>query len=136
MKIHKAIFWIGLTAVLFMVSSLVSSSLQLIQGIEHDTNIHIILRFFVCGLTVLIMFLFTQVRLKSLAATIALQYLVSLGAMFLLVYFSGYFIELHRHAYRDIFLNYTAVFGLLAGAYVVFHKRRAKRLTSSGKTSQ
>lgn len=135
MKIHKVFFWIGLTAVLFMLSSLVSSSLQLMQGIEQDTNIHIILRFFVCSLTVLIMFLFTQVRLKSLAATIGLQYTVSLGAMFLLVYLSGYFIELHRHAYRDIFFNYTAVFGLLAAGFVFFTRRRARRLTQSGKSS-
>ena len=127
MRIPKLLFWLGLLAVLFTVATALSSSLQLAQGIMADTNLHILLRLAICSLSVLIIAIFTQLHFKNVYLGVLVQYLVSMGAVFGIVYVMGYFVELSKNAYRDIWLNYSVIFVIVAGTILFFERRKARR---------
>lgn len=43
-----------------------------------------------------------------------------------MVYILGYFAELAKTAYRDIFLNYTVVFVVVSAIIIIYQKKKSK----------
>jgi len=53
-----------------------------------------------------------------------LHYLATMGVILVLMWVSGFFIELHPDAYRDIFLNFTPIYLLIAAGFLIRNKNR------------
>lgn len=113
--------------VLYTIATLISSTLQLFQGREFDTNIHLLDRGAVAIIGVCALQLIRLSKFKSKILNIAIPYCISMGLVFLYVYISGFFNELHPDAYRDIFLNYTIAFVVVISAIKIFEHIRNKR---------
>ena len=115
MKIRgKIIYNISYICILFTITTVISSTIQLTQGIEYDTNAHILLRMAICIIAIIFISIFKNIRIRNIYLRALVQYVLSMGCIFLLVYFLGFFIELSKTAYSDIFLNYTIPFIIIA----------------------
>ncbi|WP_280772088.1 DUF6608 family protein [Salipaludibacillus daqingensis] len=95
--------------VIFAITTLISSSIQLFSGQPTDLNIHILNRAAIVLIAVITISLFDRIKLKSKVFTYVVPYVISMGIVFLYVWLTGFFVTLHPNAYRDIFLNFTAV---------------------------
>lgn len=117
-------------SVIFTLATIFSSALQLSQGQPTDTNFHILNRAAVVLIAVATIQLFDRVRLKSRLLSYLVPYAISLALVFGYVWLTGFVEPLHPNAYRDIFLNFTAVAFVVM--LVIFAKdqwlaRRGKR---------
>lgn len=102
---HGFIFF----SIVYTVVTLISSSLQLYLGRPTDTNLHILDRAVVVLIAVITISLFDKIKFKSKILSYFIPYSISMGVVFLYVWASGFIELLHPNAYRDIFLNFTAV---------------------------
>ena len=98
-----------LFSVLYALTTILSSALQLFQGQPTDTNFHILNRAAIVFIAVTTIFLFTKIQLKNRVLSYLVPYAISLGIVFVYVWLTGFVEPLHPDAFRDIFLNFTAV---------------------------
>lgn len=96
-------------SVIFSITTITSSSWQLYIGQATDTNVHILNRAAVVAIAVITIFLFDKVKLKSKFLSYLVPYVVSVGIVLGYTWLFGQFSPLHPDAYRDIFLNFTAI---------------------------
>lgn len=122
--IKKVKFFSIMLCLFFSILTVLSSTLQLIQGRESDTNIHILMRFAICVIAVLFWATFSAIRLKNVILTVIVQYISSMVLIFAGLYISGFFIELADSAYRDIFLNYSIPFVIITAIVIIYSKRK------------
>ena len=94
---------------IYAVTTILSSSLQLMQGQPTDTNFHILNRAAIVLIAVITITLFDKVRLKNPVLSYLVPYALSMAVVFFYVWLTGFVEPLHPDAYRDIFLNFTAV---------------------------
>jgi hypothetical protein len=98
-----------LFSIFFTGTTILSSSLQLYKGQLTDTNFHIINRAAVILIGVITIMLFDKIQLKSKILSYLVPYVMSMGIVFFYVWITGFIEPLHPDAYRDIFLNFTAI---------------------------
>lgn len=98
-----------LFSIIYAVTTIISSSLQLYQGQMTDTNFHILNRAAIVLIGVITITLFYKFQLKSKVLSYLVSYIISMGIVFLYVWLTGFIEPLHANAYRDIFLNFTAI---------------------------
>jgi hypothetical protein len=96
-------------SVFYAVITIGSSSLQLYLGQPTDTNFHILNRAAVVLIAVITILLFDRIQLKNKVLSYFVPYSISMGIVFLYVWLTGFIEPLHPDAYRDIFLNFTAI---------------------------
>ena len=96
-------------SVFYAVTTIGSSSLQLYLGQPTDTNFHILNRAAVVLIAVITILLFGRIQLKNKVLSYLVPYAISMGIVFLYVWLTGFIEPLHPDAYRDIFLNFTAI---------------------------
>lgn len=118
-KVTGIIFYISF---LIATMTVLSSTIQLAQGIKYDTNAHILLRAAICVIAVGFYTVFKSIKIKHIFLKAFVQYVLSMGLIFLLIYVLGFFLELSQTAYRDIFLNYTIPYIIIAGI-IIFKKK-------------
>lgn len=122
--------------VLYTMLTVTSSGWQLIRGIEHDSNLHLLVRFAVTliGVGALALFLGLRRRFRRAATAKAVgsAYLISLAAVLALTWRFGQLEPLHPDAYRDIIANFTVVW--IAVALVVIVPPWLRDRPSSGRT--
>lgn len=94
---------------IYAVTTIFSSALQLFQGQPTDTNFHILNRAAVVLIAVITIILFDTIRLKSKVLSYIVPYAISMAVVFFYVWLTGFIEPLHPDAYRDIFLNFTAI---------------------------
>ena len=116
-----------LFCVIFSVTTLISSSLQLFQNQLTDTNFHILNRAGVVLIAVITIKLFDGIRLKGKVFSYLVPYAISMGIVFLYVWLTGFIEPLHPDAYLDIFLNFTAVAIVLMLIFFVKDQWMARR---------
>ncbi len=127
MRAKEGIFkFASYTAILFTAATVISSTLQLLQGNPYDTNVHLLLRLVVCMIAVGFVYIFKKIHLNNIYLETLLQYVLSMASLFSLLFVTGFFVELSKNAYRDIFLNYTVIFLLVASVMIFLHKRKNK----------
>lgn len=126
-KWEKATNNISYICILFTIFTVISSTMQLIQGIKYDTNSHILLRIAICVIAVLFINIFMKIRMRNIYLRALVQYILSMGCIFLLIYFLGFFTELSKTAYRDIFLNYTIPFIIIAAIIISIDKKKTDK---------
>ncbi|MBU9711901.1 DUF6608 family protein [Evansella tamaricis] len=98
-----------LFCIIFAMTTLVSSPLQLLNGQTTDTNFHILNRAVIVFIAVITILLFLKIKLKSKVLTYFVPYVISMVIVFFYVWLTGFFVSLHPDAYRDIFFNFTGV---------------------------
>lgn len=123
-KREKLTSIISYICILFTITTVISSTIQLVQGIEYDTNSHILLRMAICVIAVVFILIFMKLRIRNIYLRALVQYILSMGCIFLLIYFLGLFIELAKTAYKDIFLNYTIPFVIIAAIIILKNNRK------------
>jgi hypothetical protein len=116
-----------LFCMMYTVITIISSALQLFQGRTEDTNSHILNRAVVCLIAVLVMELTANIKLKSELVTWLVVYGIAMTIVFIYVWFTGFFEPLSKHAYRDIFLNFTSVAVVIGIIIHIIEKRKEKR---------
>ena len=122
-------FYGTMLCLIFTVMTVFSSILQLIQGRETDTNLHILMRFVISVIAVLFWATFSSIKSKNVFLTTFIQYALSMSLIFALLYISGFFVELADSAYRDIFLNYSIPFLIISTIYHKLKKRKEQKTT-------
>ncbi len=98
-----------LFSVIFSMATITSSAYQLSQGIPKDGNLHIIDRAVLVLIGVITVTLFEKITFKSALLSIIVPYAISISIVFFYVWLSSFWEELHPHAYRDVFFNFTAI---------------------------
>ena len=107
---RSAALWV---CVLYTLLTVTSSGWQLVQGIEHDTNLHLLARFAVTVVGVGCLALFVRLQrtfrraptMKAAAGT----YVIAMAMVLVLTWAFGRLQPLHPDAYRDIVVNFTIV---------------------------
>ena len=122
----KLNFYVIMLCGIYTLLTLISSSMQLIQGIESDTNIHILMRFVVCFIGISFWVTFSLIKFKKQWLTVLVQYMISMSLIFAIVFVSGYFVELADSAYLNIFMNYTIPFAIIS-TIVSIHKQKKNK---------
>ncbi len=102
-----------LFCVLFTLLTLVSSLLNLILNNPLETHFHILNRAVLTLIGSFIANMMLEVEFKSPILNFIVPYLLFMAIAFLYVYITGFFEELHKDAYRDIFLNDTVIYIVL-----------------------
>lgn len=100
---------------MFTLTTIASSIIQLARHQVNDTNLHIINRAVVVFIGALSIVLFDKFFFINKQLSWLIAYAISMGTVFAYVWFCGLFEELSRYAYRDIFLNYTAIVVIVSG---------------------
>ncbi len=124
---QKIISVISYICILFTITTVISSIRQLTQGIEYDTNSHILLRMAICIIAIIFIAIFKKIRIRNIYLRALVQYILSTGCIFLLIYFLGFFTELSKTAYSDVFLNYTIPFIIIATVIIFKSKRKTDK---------
>jgi hypothetical protein len=109
--------------VVYAALTVISSAFALIAGGRTETHVHLLLRFGVTtiGTGAFYAYGLLRRRLTELpsALTGLVTYIVALLATLAGVWLYGRVDVLHPDAYRDIFLNFTAVAGVLSAIWAV-----------------
>ncbi|MEW6696115.1 MAG: DUF6608 family protein [Bacillota bacterium] len=113
-----------LVCVLYTVLTLVSSTIGLIAGRTTDTHTHLLMRFAITFVGISSLQVFRLVSTWSPLGQIALHYVVTTSMVLALVGLSGFWMELHPNAYRDVFLNFTVVYALVTGVILLWGRRK------------
>lgn len=95
-----------LFCVIFSVTTLLSSSLQLFSGQLTDTNLHILNRGALVLIGVITFMLFDGIKPKRKVLSFLVPYAISMGLVFLYVWIIGFFETLHPNAYSGLFGQY------------------------------
>ncbi len=111
---------------LFTVTTIISSLIQItLLKQVYDTNSHILNRSIVVAIGTSSIYLLLSIKLKNKILEVLTPYAISLSLVLLYVFCTGFFEELHPNAYRDIILNYSAVF-IIVTFIVKFMTRKSK----------
>lgn len=109
-----------LICIVYTALTITSSGYALMVGITTDTHFHLLARFAVTAIGIGSILIFNLFPRWSLPAMFALHYIAAMSFIFLLVWVSGSFIELHPDAFRDIFLNFTTIYLLVVVFFLVY----------------
>lgn len=116
-----------LICIVFTVLTVTSSGLALLQGQTTDTHAHLLMRFVITVLGIGSILIFNLFPNWPLLAIYGLHYSVTMGLVLLFTWASGFFIELHPDAYRDIFLNFTPIYFLVAVGFIFLGRYRKRK---------
>ncbi len=129
----KKALWQGtiIFSILFTLTTLTSSILQLITGQLEDTNAHILMRggfVFIATVTMVLFFIYP---FKNKLLSYLVPYVIAQLLVFVLLFFVGLTTELHPDAYRDAFFNFTGVAVIVIATLIVIdrvkHRSREKQ---------
>ncbi len=113
-----------LICIVYTLLTITSSGYALLVGISTETHFHLLARFAVTAIGIGSILMFNLFPRWPLWAMFALHYATTMGIILGLVWVSGFFIELHPDAYRDIFLNFTPIYLLIAAGFLIKKKYR------------
>ena len=82
-------------------------------------------------IAVITILLFDRIQLKNKVFSYLVPYVFSMGIVFLYVWLTGFIEPLHPDAYRNIFLNFTAI--SIFVMFVIFLKDNIKRHRNKSK---
>lgn len=119
-----------LICVVYTSLTIISSAIALLMGSSYDTHVHLLARFAVTTIGVGSIFLFNLFPRWPLWSIFLLHYTVTMGGIFGLVWFSGFFTKLHPDVYRDISLNFTPVYLLIAAGFLIRERYQTRNATA------
>lgn len=113
-----------LICIVYTLLTIISSGYALLVGITTETHFHLLARFAVTAIGISSILTFNLLPRWPLWAMFVLHYVATMGVILLLVWVSGFLVELHPDAYRDIFLNFTPIYVLIAAGLLIGRKYR------------
>ena len=101
---------------IYTVATILNSVLYLVNGIYEDPsgNWHELTRAVIVFIGIIAWFLACTLPVRSKLKKAVLIYVPTMALVFLLVFLSGFIDPLAKHAYRDIFINYTGLFVIIS----------------------
>ena len=111
---------------IFTVATIASCIINLLMGNTNDTYFHILDRAVLTLIGSIIIGIVADINFKNTIFNYLIPYLVFIILAFLYVFISGFFVELHPNAYRDIFINDTIAY-IIVYVSIDIYKNRAKR---------
>lgn len=111
---------------IFTVVTVTSCIINLLMGNENETYIHILDRAILTLVGSIIVGIAVTINFKSLILNCFIPYLIFILLAFLYVFISGFFVELHPNAYRDIFINDTIAY-IMVYVGILIYKNISKR---------
>ena len=115
-----------LICIVYTLLTIASSGYALLVGRTTETHFHLLTRFAVTSIGIGCILMFNLLPRWPLWAMFAIHYTATMGIIFGLVWVSGNLIELHPDAFRDIFLNFTPIYFLIAAGFLIRNKYRRK----------
>lgn len=112
-KIKKAAV---LYCVIYTVVTILNSVLYLANGIYEDPsgNWHELTRAVIVLIGIMAWLLACSLPIRQPLLKALVIYVPTMGLVFFLVFLSGFIDPLAKHAYRDIFINYTGLFVIIS----------------------
>lgn len=114
-------------AVLFTILTLTSSIYGLAIGEVHETHLHLLSRFLISAIGVTGIGLYDGFRHIKKVVFLPIHYAVLMSLVFLYLFATSWFTELHPTAYRDIFFNFTIPYLGIAAGIVFLEQLQSKR---------
>jgi len=115
-----------LICIVYTLLTVTSSGYALLVGRTMETHFHLSARFAVTSIGIGSILMFSLLLHWPLWAVFLIHYTATMGIIFGLIWLSGNFIELHPDAFRDIFLNFTPIYFLIAAGFLIRNKHRRK----------
>ena len=99
--------------IFFTVATMLDLILNVVNGITHDTYLHLGMRFIICSAIALSLMLFRYFEKLSLLAVLFIHAFICILIMLLSTWIWSFFIEVHPNSYRDavrtIFIIYPVM---------------------------
>ncbi len=111
-----------LICIVYTLLTVTSSGYAMLVGRTTDTHFHLLARFVVTTIGIYSILIFNLLPRWPLWLMFASHYTLTMGIILMLVWVSGFFVELHPDAYRDIFLNFTPIYLLFAIGLLAINK--------------
>lgn len=102
--------------------SFVSIVLNLSAGRVTDTYSHQLMRLVLCIIGMGSLSIYQYLKQKRVRFALAIHYLATMIMVFASVWLSGFLMELHPDAYRDIFFNFSSVYVVIALTQIAWQK--------------
>jgi len=115
-----------LICVVYTLLTVTSSIYGLAVGRTTDTHVHLLMRFLITAIGIGSILIFNLFPRWHLVGIFALHYGLVMGFILIVVWASGFFIELHPDAYRDIFLNFTPIYLVVAAGFLIKDKYKKR----------
>lgn len=115
-----------LFCIIFTVVTVTSCIINLLLGNANETYIHILDRAILTLIGSIIVGIAITINYKSSILNCFIPYLIFIVLAFLYVFVSGFFVELHHNAYRDIFINDTIAY-IIVYIGILIYKNASKR---------
>lgn len=115
-----------LFCIIFTVATVASCIINLLMGNTNDTYFHILDRAVLTLIGSIIIGIVEDIDFKSSILNCLIPYLIFIVFAFLYVFISGFFVELHPNAYRDIFINDTIAY-IIVYIGILIYKNISKR---------
>ena len=116
-----------LFCIVFTVLTLASCIINLVQGNVTDTYSHILDRAALTLIGSIIVGIAINIDFKSSILNCLIPYIIFILLALLYVYISGFFVELHPNAYRDVFINDTIAYVVVYIGIVIYKKITARK---------
>ena len=120
------VFW----CIVYALTTLASSTIQLLNDIPNDTNFHIINRAVIVLIGAFIFVCLDRVVIKNQIITTIIVYIISMLLVYSYIWLTSIIEPLHPNAFRDITLNFTPLYIIIA-IFVWFKKDRRKNEKSN-----
>ena len=116
-------------SIIYTITTIVNSIAYLIQGIRYDPsgNWHELTRALIVLIGVIAYELAMHLPIKNIFFRTVIVYVVTLACAFFTVWSTQFIEPLAKSAYKDIFMNYTGLFLVIAIIIVIFQKIRHKK---------
>lgn len=112
---------------LYTITTIFSSTLQLFQGRTVDTNSHLLHRAVICFIAVFSIEEFGYIRIKSRLLKWLIGYLIAMAMVYIYVWITTFFEPLGNNALRDIFFNFTSVAIIICIITETIERRKEKQ---------
>jgi hypothetical protein len=114
---------------IYTITTILNSIIYLCQGLRDDPsgNWHELDRALIILIGVLALQLYKKMEFKNKFLNIICAYIPTMLLTFLYVFFRGFRENLAKSAYKDIFVNYTLLFGVVVTIDIIAEKIRNKR---------
>jgi hypothetical protein len=115
-----------LVCVVYTLATVTSSGMGLLAGRTTDTHVHLLLRFLVSFIGITSILIFNLFPRWSLPGIFSFHYGATMSVILLLVWMNGFYTDLHPDAYRDIILNYSVIYLIIALGFILTGRLRRK----------
>ena len=112
---------------IFTVATIAGCIINLLIGNTNDTYFHILDRAVLTLVGSIIIGIAIYIDFKSSILNCLIPYLIFIVFAFLYIFISGFFVELHPNAYRDIFINDTIAY-VIVYIGILIYKNISKRI--------